>query len=119
MNTDFFSVVEENKSDPFVRIVYEDCSRQTDMINDCLSPRWLPWTQRAFILHMTHPSSQIFLGVFDYDKVSSNDFLGKVSVDITHLRPQTEYVLDYKLFNSLMSKEQEPGVEGTIKVCFS
>ena len=27
-----------NKTDPFVSLVYEDCSARTDIIDDCLSP---------------------------------------------------------------------------------
>ena len=55
-----------NKTDAFVSVVYEDCISKTDVIDDTLSPRWMPWSQRAFQLHMMHPSSQMYLGVFDY-----------------------------------------------------
>ena len=57
-----------NKTDTFVSIVYEDSVMKTDVIDDCLNPRFLPWMRRAFIFHMFHTSSQIFLGAFDYDE---------------------------------------------------
>jgi Ca2+-dependent lipid-binding protein len=45
-----------DKTDAFVSIVYEDCAVRTDVVADCLSPRWLPWMQRAFIFRMMHSS---------------------------------------------------------------
>lgn len=56
-----------NKTDAFVSLVFEDIYVRTDVIDDCLSPRWPPWSQRAFVFHILHSSSQLFLGVFDYD----------------------------------------------------
>lgn len=50
-----------NKTDSFVSLVYEDCFVRTDVIDDCLSPRWMPWSQRAFIFNCMHTSSQLFL----------------------------------------------------------
>lgn len=89
-----------NKTDSFVSVVYEDCFARTDVINDCLSPRWMPWSQRAFIFNMMHTSSQLFLGVFDYDgnTLSDHDFIGRVSVDLSNFQPDTVYVLQYKLY---------------------
>lgn len=89
-----------NKTDSFVSVVYEDCFARTDVINDCLSPKWLPWSQRAFIFNMMHTSSQLFLGVFDYDGnvLNDHDFIGRVSVDLSNFQPNTVYVLKYKLY---------------------
>jgi len=106
-NVDVGRGIEHNKSDPFVQLVYEDCTRRTDVIDDCLSPIWLPWTQRAFIFHTVHPSSQIFLGVFDYDNIGTHELLGRCVIDVTHLRPQTEYVLDYKLVDTHTQTDQK------------
>ena len=118
-NTDVGQGVKRNKTDPFVTLVYEDATRRTDVISDCCSPKRMPWTQRAFLFHMAHPSSQIFLGIFDYDRMSNHDYLGKVSVDITRFRPQTNYILDYAIFDTLMDKEpKQIGKEAnaTIKI---
>lgn len=90
-----------NKTDTFVACVFEDVYGRTDVIDDCLSPRWLPWANRAFILRIDHPSSFLNLGVFDYDagvdKFADHDLIGRVSVDLTNLRSATEYVLSYNL----------------------
>jgi hypothetical protein len=88
-----------NKTDAFVNMVYEDSACRTDTIDDCLSPRFLPWSNRAFIFHMSHPSSQLFLGVFDFDAgmLDDHDLIGRVSVDLTNLRKDTEYVLSYNI----------------------
>ena len=42
-------------------------------------------------------SSQLFLAVFDMDAQSSHDFVGRVSVDISNLRPSLTYLLQYNL----------------------
>jgi hypothetical protein len=57
-----------NKTDAFISLVYEDCAARTDVIDNCLSPRWLPWSKRAFIFHTMSTSSSLFLGVFDFDR---------------------------------------------------
>lgn len=91
-----------NKTDAFVSLVFEDCHARTDTIDDCLSPRWLPWTNRGFIFSMAHPSSQLFIGVFDFDSspLDDNDFIGRVSVDLSNFRRGTEYVLGYNMYPS-------------------
>ena len=104
-----------NLTDSFVSIVYEDVYLRTDTIDDCLDPVWLPWTHRAFILNMKHPSSQIFLGVFDYDgALSDHDIIGRVSVDLTNLRPNTEYLLSYNLYPSARVSGRD--IQGKIKI---
>jgi len=57
-----------NLSDCFVCGVFEDAMVETPVIDDELSPYWLPWTQRAFVFGMKHPASVLYLGVFDYGK---------------------------------------------------
>jgi len=107
-----------NKTDAFVQVVYEDCICKTDVIDDKNSPRFLPWTNRAFVLHTTYPSSVINLGVFDYDQgvaaMSDHDFVGRVSVDVTNLCPGTEYQLNYTLYDTALIEKRKSN--GTIKV---
>ena len=103
-----------NKTDAFVSIVFEDAVVQTDVIDDTLSPRWLPWTKRAFIFHMLHSSSQLFLGVFDYDAginpTDDHDLIGRVSVDLSNLQKDTVYTLNYNLFpTARMAARDEKG----------
>ena len=87
-----------NKTDAFISLVYEDCFAQTDVVSNCLSPRWMPWTQRAFVFNMMHTSSQLFLGVFDSDPMSSHDLIGRVSIDLSNTRSNTVYVLQFQLY---------------------
>ena len=106
-----------NKTDAFVQIVYEDCICNTNVIENKDSPRFLPWTNRAFVLHTAYPSSVINLGVFDYDPggaaISDHDFVGRVSVDVTNLCPGTEYQLNYTLYDTALIEKRKSN--GTIK----
>lgn len=104
-----------NLTDSFVSIVYEDVYVRTDTIDDCLDPVWLPWTHRAFILNMGHASSQISIGVFDFDAgFSDHDLIGRVSVDLTNLRPNTEYLLTYNLYPSARVSGRD--IQGKIRI---
>jgi hypothetical protein len=106
------------KTDAFCCIVYEDAICNTDVINDELSPRWMPWCQRAFQFRMHHPSSQILIGVFDYDAetnvMNGHDPIGRVSMDITNFRPNTDYMLTYDLHSSVLGDDRPP--VGTLTV---
>ena len=95
-----FSISGRDKSDPFACLVFEDSVVNTDVINDCLSPRWLPWAQRAFIFNIRHPSSQLMIGVFDEDMASSHDFVGRAVINLSNLRTGTVYTTTYVLYNS-------------------
>ena len=70
-NMDVGSVL-GNKTDAFVSLVYEDCFERTDVIDDSLSPRWMPWSKRAFIFNCMHTSSQLFL--VSAHRTSAKDF---------------------------------------------
>lgn len=82
----------------------------------------MPWTRRAFVLHTNYPSSVINIGVFDYDPgtalLNDHDLIGRASVDITNLRSDTEYVLNYTLFNTALMESTRRSF-GTIKVSLS
>lgn len=93
-----------NKTDAFVSLVFEDAVTQTDVIDDTLAPRWMPWMKRAFIFHIYHSSSQLFLGVFDFDEginpTDDHDLVGRISVDISNLRKDTLYTLQYNIYTT-------------------
>lgn len=97
------SLTGRDKTDAFACLVFEDCIVNTDVINDTLSPRWMPWSQRAFILNIMHPSSQLMVGVFDHDSGIADpghDPVGRAVVNLTNLRQGTEYTLTYVLYES-------------------
>lgn len=74
---------------------------QTPVIDDELSPCWPPWTQRAYIFGICHPSSTLYLAAFDYDfGVTNHEALGRAVVNIANLQRDTDYVLQYKLYPS-------------------
>lgn len=51
-----------------------------------------------------HSSSQLFLGVFDYDDginpADDHDLVGRVSVDLSNLRRDTLYTMKYNLYTT-------------------
>jgi hypothetical protein len=106
-NTDFNV---NDLSDPFVGIVFEDSMVRTDIIWDDLNPRWLPWTTRAFIFKVRHPTSILMLGVFDYDElpIDFHDPLGRVVINTSAFRCNTDYVLHYKLHHDPREKDAIP-----------
>lgn len=88
-------------TDPFCAVVYEDCCCMTDVIDDELSPHWLPWTKRAFAFNMMHPASTLYLGVFDYDLgMGDHDAIGRVAVNVCNLQRDTVHTLKYNLHPS-------------------
>jgi hypothetical protein len=118
-NLDAFPVVGEvlpaanaltgGKTDAFLCLVFQDGIVNTDVIMDSLSPRWMPWSQRAFIFRIMHPSSQLMVGAFDFDSEllgAKHDPIGRVSVDISNLRPNTVYTLYYNLYTSALTENR-------------
>jgi hypothetical protein len=96
-----------NLTDAFVSLVYEDCFARTHTVDDCLSPRFMPWSRRAFIFNMMHTSSQLFVGVFDSDVHTAHDLIGRVSVDLTNFIPNMIYTLKYNLYPSAKCNPRE------------
>jgi len=105
------------KTDAFACLVYEDAIVNTEVINDTLRPRWMPWTQRAFIFNVMHMSSDLKVGVLDYDSpapMAEHDPIGRAEVDITNLRPGTEYTVYFDLYTSAILKKRKS--KGSIKL---
>jgi C2 domain len=107
-----------NYTDAFACLVFEDVWGQTDIIDDDLNPKWMPWTKRAFIFHMYHSSSQLFIGVFDNDAVDDHDLIGRIAVNISNLQPDTLYTLTYDLYPSGKWSIRDPRGQITIRLRF-
>jgi len=95
----------EMKTSTFVNLIFEDSIVNTEVVHDCSSPRWMPWSQRAFVLNMIHLSSQVFVGVFDYINDEENgdlnhNPLGRAVINISNLRPRAIHTLTYNLYDS-------------------
>jgi len=90
-----------NVTDCFLCAVFEDVMVQTPVIDDELSPRWLPWTPRAFCINVMHPASVLYLGAFDFDLgLSDHDPLGRVAIQLGNFQRDTDYTLTYNLYPS-------------------
>jgi len=104
-----------NFTDAFVSVVYEDSCGITDVIDDELSPYWLPWTQRAFCFGIICPTSSLYLGVFDHDlKLGNYETIGRVAVNVSNLQRNTVYNLKYNLHPS--SNVTDRTVVGSIRI---
>jgi hypothetical protein len=106
-----------NLTDCFVCAVFEDAMAQTPVIDDELSPHWLPWTQRAFCFGMMHPASMLYLGAFDFDLgLSDHESIGRVAVNISSLQRDTVYTLKYNLYKSSNVTDRTPSGSITIRL---
>uniref|UniRef100_A0A7S3P546 C2 domain-containing protein n=1 Tax=Amphora coffeiformis TaxID=265554 RepID=A0A7S3P546_9STRA len=117
------------KIDSFACIVYEDSVVNTDVIPNCSSPRWMPWTYRAFKFQMSHPATDVLLGIFDHDNAYNpaqvvsrvtgvsklHDAAGRVVIELSKLQPDTTYVLTYPLYYG-GTEEDRKTTKGTVTV---
>jgi hypothetical protein len=102
-----------NKTDPFVSIVYGDVMVQTDVIDDSLAPMWMPWSKRAFVFDMDHPSTALYIGVVDYDVGPlEHECIGRAAVQLNKFMPGMLYTLSYKLYetSNLTDRGDDAGV---------
>ena len=90
-----------NYTDAFVCAAYEDSIVQTDVINDELSPMWMPWSKRAFVFQIRHTLSPLYVAVTDYDiGPGGHDGIGRVAINLNHFESNMEYTLKYTLYPS-------------------
>lgn len=92
-------------TDTFTAIVFEDSLVRTDVIHDCLQPRWMPWSSRAFAFNIVHPSSLLFFGVFDYDELGAHDPIGRLAINTFKFQSNTTYLLHYRLRNNEIDED--------------
>jgi hypothetical protein len=83
-----------------------------------IDPKWMPWTKRAFIFNVCHPSSDLFIGVFDHDTgtVDDHDMIGRIAVNVSNLQPDTLYTLTYNIYPSGKSNNRDPQGQITIRL---
>ena len=109
-NMDAVTLNVRDKTDAFACLVFEDVIVNTDVIGDTLKPRWMPWSCRAFVFNISHPQSDLFVGVFDYDPPNSigqvaartvsgvHDPIGRVDINLGRFLQKTVYELKYPLY---------------------
>lgn len=103
--------------DPFLTIIFEGTCMCSEVVKDCASPRFMPWTRRAFMFNITYSTSSLYLGVHDYNKRLSDTRSGRVTIDLDKFRPNTEYLLYYDLNQS--ARFYPRSFRGTIKLRMS
>lgn len=96
------TVIDPGKgTDAYVVCAFEDSAITSDVIQDCNSPRFLPWTRRAFKFNINDISSKLFIGAFDHDRgMHSNDPIGRISISLAKFVPNTTYNLSYELYDT-------------------
>jgi hypothetical protein len=105
-NLDFGTLDFRDKTDAFACLIFEDSVVNTDVIGDSLSPRWMPWSRRAFVFNIDHPSSDLQIGIFDHDRELSplqlvsrlygddlHDPVGRIQINTSNFLPNTVYTL--------------------------
>jgi len=105
-----------NFTDSFCALVYEDTCAMTDVIDDELSPRWMPWTNRAFCFNIIHPASILYLAVFDFDVLGTHDPIGRVAVNVCNLQRDTIHTLTYNLYPTSNVTERKAAGSITVRV---
>jgi hypothetical protein len=117
-NLDSTSLNLRDKTDAFACLIFEDAVVNTDVIGDSLSPRWMPWCRRAFVFNIAHPSSDLQLGIFDYDPELSpiqlvsraaadlHDPVGRIHINISNFFANTVYTLKYNIFYGDLAKDR-------------
>ena len=110
-----------NKTNGFCSIVYGDTMVQTDLIDDELSPHWLPWTQRAFVFNASkewrNPSGvALFVGVFGFKRkpFRRHRAIGRVEIRPFSFQRNTLYELEYNIYKN--SHATTRTVQGRIRM---
>ena len=110
-----------NKTDAFCSVVYGDTMVQTDLIDDELSPHWLPWTKRAFVFNISkewrNPSGVgLYIGVFGFKRkpMRRHKPIGRVEIHPFNLQRNTLYELEYNLYKDSHSTTRT--AQGRIRI---
>jgi hypothetical protein len=126
-NMDFGSLNVFDKTDAFACLIFEDSVVNTDVIGDSYSPRWMPWSRRAFAFNIDHPSSDLQIAIFDYDPELSpiqlvsraaadlHDPVGRIQIHTSNFLANTVYTLKYDIFYGELAKERVK-TRGTVTV---
>jgi hypothetical protein len=105
------------KPDVSVYLVCGDSAFATDTIHSCRSPMWPCNSKRAAVFPMHHAYVRLFVGVFGGRKEKNDEFLGRIVLDASALRPNTEYDVTFPLRLSSFVYDRRP--RGVIRLRFS
>jgi hypothetical protein len=89
------------KTDLYAIMIVGSNVFRTDTIDDNYSPVFLPRTKRGAVFPIYVPYEQLYVGGFDDDgDFLSDDFVGRVSVDLSRLKPHVSYDVTLKMRES-------------------
>ena len=104
-----------NKSDPYVKIHAPNHAfipKKTKIKKNTLNPKW----DEEFLIKVSPGVEQkILLEVFDYDHLTSDDFLGKVELNLDNMLKESVGISLSNTFYDLKTKDSKPG-KGRIEV---
>lgn len=97
-----------NYTDAFICAAFEDSLVQTDVIDDELSPIWMPWSQREFSFRIRHASSPLYVSAMDFDLgLGGHEGIGRVAINLNHFEADVVYTLQYALYSSANTWDRE------------
>jgi C2 domain len=108
------------KPDVSVYMVCGDAAFCSDVLTGYRSPMWPSVSRRACVFPIHHAYAKLYIGVFDVRirKNKENDvFCGRVAIDISCIRPNTEYDTTMPLRASTFIYDKRK--RGVIRVRFS
>ena len=80
-----------SKTDAVIYVVCGPYAFCTDVIKNQNNPMWLAKSQRACNIPLHHAYARVYVGVFNDEKSTKDDFNGRVVLDIARLRPDCTY----------------------------
>jgi hypothetical protein len=110
----------KHKADVSAYLICGDAAFSTDIIHGSRSPMWPACSKRAALFPVFHAYARLFVGIFDVTsrRNSENDlFCGRVTIDISALRPDSEYDVTLPLRGSSFIYDRQP--RGVVRVRFS
>lgn len=103
-----------SKPDVRVYALLADSAFATDVIPSCRSPLWPSRCRRAASFPVHHAYARLYVGVFGVRSGSTrkekenDDFAGRVAIDVSALRPGTEYDATMPLRSSTSVYDRRP-----------
>lgn len=109
-----------SKPDVCAYIISGDAAYCTDVIQGYRSPMWPSACKRSAVFPVHHAFAKVFIGVFDVRKRANKDndvFCGRVVLDLSNIRPDTEY--DTTMPLRVSSFVYDKRKRGVIRIRFS
>eukprot|EP00003_Mantamonas_plastica_P020667 TRINITY_DN3328_c0_g1_i1.p1 TRINITY_DN3328_c0_g1~~TRINITY_DN3328_c0_g1_i1.p1 ORF type:complete len:1368 (+),score=552.22 TRINITY_DN3328_c0_g1_i1:1804-5907(+) len=107
-------------ADPFVTLKFSGLDQEfkTDIIKGTLNPEW---TNQHYILPAQDTTAVLTLTVWDWDRLTGNDFLGQVQIPVADLEEDKPIHKFYPLGRDMEGEFEKADVSGDleVQVCYS